>query len=241
VGRYFQRFSENVLPSSWQLPVNFAWHWLHGQVEKELWVLRRWADHKRIAVDIGANQGFYSMHLARWFRRVEAFEPNPTVVEILRAYGSRKVHINQVALSSAEGEATLRVPVSAVGVEHSSWGSLENRIVPGAAKMREIRVPLRTLDSFGLTDVGLIKMDVEGHEQAVLEGAQQTLQHCRPIVMMEVKPSSRAMVKRQFDGLDYNLFTLEGGSLNPVGNAFESLPEIQENVFALPRNMTATR
>ena len=48
-------------------------------------------------------------------------------------------------------------------------------------------VPMRTLDSFGLQNVDYIKLDVEGFELFVLEGARETLLRCRPVVTVEQK------------------------------------------------------
>ena len=49
------------------------------------------------------------------------------------------------------------------------------------------KVEVRTLDSFGFTDVDLIKIDVEGHEYSVLEGSLLTIQRCKPILLIEIE------------------------------------------------------
>ena len=54
-----------------------------------------------------------------------------------------------------------------------------------------MEVPVRTLDSFGLTSVGFIKIDVEGHELAVLQGACKTIALSHPILMVEVEDRHR--------------------------------------------------
>ena len=50
---------------------------------------------------------------------------------------------------------------------------------------RILEVPTRTLDSFGLSDVGFLKIDVEGHELALLAGARRTIESSRPVVFVE--------------------------------------------------------
>jgi hypothetical protein len=47
-------------------------------------------------------------------------------------------------------------------------------------------VQVETLDSYCFQDVGFIKIDVEGYEKFVLEGAQQTIQRCRPTLQLEI-------------------------------------------------------
>ena len=51
---------------------------------------------------------------------------------------------------------------------------------------RAIEVPMATLDSSYEGEVGFIKIDVEGHEQAVLDGAVQTIRRCRPRLLVEI-------------------------------------------------------
>src|SRR4029434_5645640 len=51
---------------------------------------------------------------------------------------------------------------------------------------RAIEVPMATLDSSSEGEFGFIKIDVEGHEQAVLDGAVQTIRRCRPRLLVEI-------------------------------------------------------
>jgi FkbM family methyltransferase len=58
-------------------------------------------------------------------------------------------------------------------------------MVWGAGATTEMPVHMQTLDSLGLVDVGFLKIDVEGHELAVLRGANETIAKNRPVVFME--------------------------------------------------------
>ena len=49
-----------------------------------------------------------------------------------------------------------------------------------------IPVQVETVDSYNFQDVGFIKIDVEGYEKFVLEGAQQTIARCRPTIQLEI-------------------------------------------------------
>lgn len=127
----------------------------------------------RTACDIGGHCGLFSMHLAKRFRCVHAFEPVPEHIECFRKnVPFDNVALNEVALGAARGYVSIQVPDGSSGGAH---------VVGGEA------IELLTLDCFGLVDVDFIKCDVEGFELAVMEGAQETIELCRPIIMIEQK------------------------------------------------------
>lgn len=137
-----------------------------------------------VAVDVGANNGTYAFHLARRAATVLAFEPNPLFSRYLQLM-PQNVRVEQVALSNRSGVASLSIPIGARG-EAPGWASLEE--VPGAN--RTIEVLSRTLDSYSLAP-NFIKIDVEGHEFAVLEGAEQTIRSHRPNLLLELEERHR--------------------------------------------------
>jgi len=84
---------------------------------------------------------------------------------------------------------------------------------------RSVSVPQRTLDSYGFTNVGFIKIDVEVFERAVLSGSRETILRERPVLQVEIEeqhtgePVSKS-VQQLFDmGLD--AFFLKDGALRP--------------------------
>ncbi len=58
---------------------------------------------------------------------------------------------------------------------------------PGIRRLIEIDVPLKTVDSFCFSNVGFMKIDVEGHEPAVLRGAQMLLTASRPALLIDLE------------------------------------------------------
>jgi FkbM family methyltransferase len=223
-----------VIPVRWHLPLQFWRYRITGYIEPEMLLIRQWKDKKSIAVDVGANQGIYSFELSRWFEHVESFEPNPNITADLLAYDSPRIRLHSVALSSVEGETNLHVPLSVEGTQLIGWGTLHPETVVDSPKFAEFPVNLRTLDSYCFDRVAFIKIDVEGHEEDVLVGADQTLRRCRPVVLAEVRPASRAAVQRFFSARDYKLLFLHAGDLHSLADA-EYQPGVeQENLFAIP-------
>ncbi len=145
-----------------------------------------------MVLDVGANTGFYALVSAAEGARVHAFEPFPTARRwlleniALNGFGDRIVVVAG-AVSSQAGTAKLYVPVPRFKAIETS-ASLESGFRPEHAE--EIEVPLHTLDAYasGLAParVGLMKVDVEGHEPAVFAGAMRMLGEHRPWVTVEV-------------------------------------------------------
>jgi len=173
-------------------------------IEIELRELEKLPASGKVAVDIGANFGSYSYVMARHFDRVLAFEPNPQTTGWLTAAQLSNVEMIGTGLTSPDhvGSDELSVPV-ADGVVMHGWGSLNFQSKLKYDHVNRYPVQLETLDSHQLTDVGMIKIDVEGHEAQVLKGAKETIQRCRPTLIVEVIDANLAEVDQWLNRLDY--------------------------------------
>ena len=179
-------YVRDVLPKRYQVPAKYWYCWLRGALEPEMEMLGSLVrSHERV-VDVGGNRGIYAYQLWRLGAVVEVFEPNPMCCRVLSAWAAGKsaVDIHSVALSSRAGSANLHIPIDGVGVEHDASASLEDT---GFAHAREELVPLRTLDSFRFEHVSLIKIDVEGHEFSVIDGAVATIASSKPALLVEIE------------------------------------------------------
>jgi FkbM family methyltransferase len=191
--------------------------WLRG--EPELRLLPAMCRADAIAVDVGANEGFFLEHLLPVSLSVVAFEPLPQMLSRLRARYTNKMEFVGVALSDRSGESELRYPAGSymtATIAESNLGALKSGGV-----VETVRVPMRTLDSYRLSNVGFIKIDVEGHEEAVLHGGMDTLQREMPNLMIEIEerhaPGSLARVSDLLKGMGYDGFYLSEGALFPIG------------------------
>lgn len=146
-------------------------------------------------VDIGANHGRVAIELARAGHRVVAFEPLAFNLWVLRAATrlSGRVRVVPTALGDREGQATIFVPLRednrpAHGAAFVAGDDQEAmRHTPRSRLVRQT-IRIQRLDDVDLTwlgGVGFIKIDVEGHEPAVLRGAKRVLGEHRPTVLME--------------------------------------------------------
>lgn len=130
-----------------------------------------------VFIDVGANIGLFSLHVAKTARHVWSFEPVQSTHALLErniaANNLTNVTICRTALSREKGECTIAVTSSNLYAH-----------IDGGGKNLEV-IQRDTLDSFVFDDVACVKIDVEGHAYAVLEGAQQTLARCHPTIVFE--------------------------------------------------------
>lgn len=189
----------------------------YGEIEMHLVDLlcRRGED----AIDVGANFGGYVHFMQRHARRVIAFEPVPEFVRVLRAKFGDNVVVEPIALSNRVGEAMLYIPVIS-GVKVGGCSSLSSVAAAGYATRDVIRARVARLDDSYAGTVGFIKVDVEGHEQAVLEGAVETIRRCQPRLLIEIEerhsPGGTVRVSALLGELGYNGYYVHAGKLHDI-------------------------
>ena len=190
--------------------------------EAEVALLPFLADPGRVSLDIGANKGVYAWLLRACSRKVYAFEPNPKMFRFLRRIESERIAVSNVALSDRSGTAPLRVPRHRRGGFSNQGASLSDVKVPD--DFMGVSVETRRLDDLEIADVGFIKIDVEGFEQAVLEGARETIARDRPSLLIEME---EAHTKRPIEdavaaveALGYRGLFMHRGVLRPT-DAFD--------------------
>jgi FkbM family methyltransferase len=224
---------ECFVPPKWRLPLQVEWLRLRRALEDEMVILNSLPLSYKTAVDIGANRGYYSYLMSKAFDRVEAFEPNPGVVQRLRDYNASNVHVNLLAVSSKPGEAILYIPI-VNGVEYTGWASFDRANLGHCSTFRELDVTAITLDSLGLPDVSLIKIDVEGHEIDVLSGSRETIRTYRPVLIVETRPANRRAAASFFAELQYEAFLAEGRELRPLLEGIAGYGGSKENLILMP-------
>jgi FkbM family methyltransferase len=139
------------------------------------------------AIDVGANEGRWSVAVATLARPATliAVEPSPSMLPRLRTtVGSLKgAHVVGSAVGDAIGETTLNVTSHSHNASLARPRTREMDLLYGGGYdvVERVRVPLTTLDELtrDLREVSLLKIDVQGFERAVLEGAAQTLEKTR--------------------------------------------------------------
>jgi FkbM family methyltransferase len=225
--------------AEWKVRVRFIRHasvfMLPGGTEPGILALFR-TIHEQIGIrsfwDVGANIGYYS-----WLTKsiepkaeIRMFEPEPDNVtlirETIRRAGLRDITVREIAASDSTSQRRfMRDEVSGL------TGGFEDGESTFSQRQWNVVGPVRTVDTVSLDEerphggvVDLIKIDVEGHEEAVIRGAHRTIREDQPTLLFEC-----------FHGGDEIVAFL--GSLDYwIGNA-ESLSGERKNVtnfLALP-------
>jgi methyltransferase, FkbM family len=136
------------------------------------------------AVDVGGWYGPWTRRLAPLARRVVTVEPVPHLARLLSSAAPDNVRVIRAAASDHRGTALLWLPADDAGDRGVS--SLVRRDIHA----RALEVPCLTLDGLGLSDVGFVKIDVDGNEPAVLRGARDLLARDRPPCSSNWSPGS---------------------------------------------------
>ncbi len=183
---------------------------LNGYYEKlELDIFSRIAEHDtKSFVDVGANLGLYSLIASKkGVKKITAFEPVPEnlgyIDKNLDLNDARKtITVISSAVGSEPGTLTLHISDRQIGT-HSAVKSENDH------RTSSIEVPVTTLDthfSGRRAPIDLLKVDVEGYESAVFEGAQKVIAKMKPTVFTEFLPELfEHKSKNEFNSLYQNL------------------------------------
>ena len=178
------------------------------------------ADRQRLAIDVGAHFGDYTFFMRHYAAGCVAFECNPALTAHLRRLFGHSVDIRAEAVSDRAGTAILRIPVAAAsGLGRASIDE-RNPMAKEFTEFKKVTVPTVRLDDAITGSVGLIKVDVEGHELPVLRGAEKILQRDRPNLILELEdrhaPGCVAEAFAFLGRLGYRGAVLQDGRLVPV-------------------------
>lgn len=180
-----------------------------GEDRSDVALVRSLCDPNRVSLDIGADVGEFTIAMLSASRAVIAFEPRPAQARDLAAMFDAvgvPVRVEAVALSDQPGVTAMRVVSDDPG--RSTIDSDNVLTDSHGSPIDTIEVSVKRLDDLALHNVGLVKIDVEGHELAVLRGAADTLRRERPAILVEAEerhhPNAVAEITQFLAGLGYS-------------------------------------
>lgn len=178
----FKKIIEKILPIKYQLNLRYFYLKKTKKLDDEMFFVSKLLKEKRRFLDIGANVGIYTFYFKNKFKNVDAFEPLNEITYRIEAIQNSFLNIHNVAISNNEGALDFYIPLIN-GKSAPALASLETRDQECEVKT----VKVKTIDDYNFKDVDLIKIDVEGHEQSVIEGAHKTIKKTMPILIVEIE------------------------------------------------------
>jgi FkbM family methyltransferase len=195
------------------------------------------------AMDVGANIGAHTVFLAKAVGpkgHLFAIEPQRQLYQMLNGNLAlneiRNTYVMHGAIGSRIG--TIAVPMT----DYAEQGNFGGLSLGGAS---EERVPLTTIDHIGAAAMHFIKIDVEGMEAEVIDGAIETLRNLKPILYVENdrEAKSEALIEKLMLA-DYRLFWHISPLFNPK-NFFGTIDNIfggtvSANMLCIPASRPVT-
>ncbi|MDB4860045.1 FkbM family methyltransferase [Alphaproteobacteria bacterium] len=163
-------------------------HYQEAQRNRALAQISNW----RVALDIGANIGLWARELSNFFDHTICFEPNSKCIKYLE----KNVNINRskiynVGVGSENKQMNLFTPINSGGssfINETVIGfNKDGSKIYGEFSKSVFKQPTQivTIDSYNFNNVDFIKIDVQGFELEVLQGAFKTLIENNPVICIE--------------------------------------------------------
>jgi len=144
-------------------------------------------------IQAGGNSGLYPILLTEFFKLIFTFEPNPKNFHCL--VNNCQVE-NVIKFNCALGAKPGRI--RSVELHNSNFGMNKVEEIDD-----DVYIPMLTIDSLGLTDVGMIQLDVEGSELDILKGSVETLKTNQCLLMLEINDSLLDQITEYLSEIDY--------------------------------------
>jgi FkbM family methyltransferase len=149
----------------------------YHKLDKAMRHVKEW----QTAIDIGAHVGLWSMHLAKRFSKLYAFEPDPELCQCFaKNVPGANVELFRIALGDQSGWGNLALERGSSGGTHIIRNDKSGKVM------------IRQLDDFHFKHIGFIKLDVEGFELFVVQGGELVICRDHPVIVIEQKPKGLA-------------------------------------------------
>lgn len=224
IGRQYQAHDNPLLERHWGRE--------NGPYQvRNMRYLRDLKPQARRVIDVGAHIGSNTIEYATWCKSVEAFEPTLETFDMLKHNVKwNQQNTPSGTYWDAQTQTYTHNPDKPNGwyrldgefatLEMTADITLYNRALgktPGQARIQESNqglanyiqldkngnIDIDTIDQYNWTDVDIIKVDVEGREWEVLQGARATIERCRPVVQVEMWQWERRFGINNQEMMDY--------------------------------------
>ena len=184
---------------------------IKNNYETELKLVKNFISPGTESIDIGVYRGVYSYEMSKYSKNVHAFEINPIIFSSLIKNISKlkkNIKLYNFGLSNRNSKTTLRIPIRNKFANRNNYeeffelgrATIHNNNEFNGFRIFEVNV--KKLDDLKLENpISFIKIDVEGHEIEVIQGAIKVIKKNKPILLVEIE--ERYSKKKVIDTINY--------------------------------------
>ena len=186
----------------------------NGSLEEVIYFVSHWeleiselimkhSNKNEIFVDVGANNGYHSLYASFFFKEVVAFEPLPSVFnqfkQSIKLNNFSNIKVHNLACSNKQGKNRIYYYRDDPAISSLNGSPTIKR---SNQEPESLEIKTVSLDRFlkkTKNRIGLVKMDVEGHEHLVIEGMKEIIKKHKPLIITEFLPVGLNKIKQGHD------------------------------------------
>jgi FkbM family methyltransferase len=153
-------------------------------------IFDRFINENSVVIECGCHIGAHTLKMASLCRTLYGFEPMPETHAVLQKNIESNGITNTIIYKKGVADKAGLTKFSWIPHDNPGGSGLENNPMGKppwiASTNQDIAVELTTIDSLNLDKLDFMKIDVEGYETLVIEGGLNTIQKCKPMIVMEV-------------------------------------------------------
>ena len=239
-------FKKYLLPKSFLLKKRIE-RSIKNADENEIKLIKDLIKPGTDSIDVGVYRGVYSYEMSKYSKTVHSFEPNPVIFDDIDK-NLKKIIKNMVlynfALSNENKTFILRVPIRNNKINKKNY---EEYYEMGRATIHEknimsncenFKINSKKIDDLNLNnEISFIKIDVEGHELEVIDGAKKTIEKNKPKLLVEIEEKhTQKKVSdsiKYINSLGYNSFFLKNDVLKDTSKIEDY--DLNNNYIFIPK------
>ena len=164
--------------------------------EQEINLVKKFIKPGSDSIDVGVYRGVYSYEMSKYSEKVHSFEPNPIIFKYIDKNLKKfikNIHLYNFALSNQNKTINLKIPIrnsnsnKEIFEEYYEMGKATIHNENNFENYENFEIQTKKIDELNFDNkISFIKIDVEGHELEVIEGAKNTIKRDKPILLVEM-------------------------------------------------------
>ena len=165
--------------------------------EQEINLVKKFIKSGTDSIDVGVYRGVYSYEMSKYSEKVHSFEPNPIIFKYIDKNLKKfikNIHLYNFALSNQNKTINLKIPIrnsnsnKEIFEEYYEMGRATIHNENNFENYENFEIQTKTIDELSFDNkISFIKIDVEGHELEVIEGAKNTIKRDKPVLLVEIE------------------------------------------------------